>query len=286
MDGNMKKVLNGLSAVIQDRQFFAGLIGVALLLLLVIFAPLITKYPGDFYGPDSLVPPGSPGHWLGTNHMGQDIWSMIVYGTRTSLWVAVVAALISGGIGLLVGGVAGFFGGKVDMIISEVINIFMMIPDLFLVMLVVALFGNNLTNVMVIIGLTNWPRNAKLMRAQTLSLKERVFIAGARAMGENQSQILFKYIIPNGMYPVISNTTMSMAYAVLTEAALSFMGLGDPNVISWGQMINDGRNYITYAPWVSILAGLAVVFTVLVFNLMGDGLNHILNPQKLQRGER
>jgi peptide/nickel transport system permease protein len=286
MDENMKKVLNGFSAVIQDRQFFAGLIGVALLLLLVIFAPLITKYPGDFYGPDSLVPPGSPGHWLGTNHMGQDIWSMIVYGTRTSLWVAVVAALISGGIGLLVGGVAGYFGGKVDMIISEVINIFMMIPDLFLVMLVVALFGNSLTNVMVIIGLTNWPRNAKLMRAQTLSLKERVFVAGARAMGENQSQILFKYIIPNGMYPVISNTTMSMAYAVLTEAALSFMGLGDPNVISWGQMINDGRNYITYAPWVSILAGLAVVFTVLVFNLMGDGLNHILNPQKLQRGER
>lgn len=282
----MKKLLNGLSTIIQDRQFFAGLIGVALLLLLVIFAPLITKYPADFFGPDSLVPPGSPGHVLGTNHMGQDIWSMLVYGTRTSLWVAVVAALISGGIGLLVGSIAGFFGGKVDMIISEIINIFMMIPDLFLVMLVVALFGNSLTNVMVIIGLTNWPRNAKLMRAQTLSLKERVFVSGARAMGENQNQILFKYIIPNGMYPVISNTTMSMAYAVLTEAALSFMGLGDPTVISWGQMINDGRNYITYAPWVSILAGIAVVITVLVFNLMGDGLNHILNPQKLQRGER
>ena len=282
----MKKLLNGLSTIMQDRQFFAGLIGVVLLLLLVIFAPLITKYPADFFGPDSLVPPGSPGHVLGTNHMGQDIWSMLVYGTRTSLWVAVVAALISGGIGLLVGSIAGFFGGKVDMIISEIINIFMMIPDLFLVMLVVALFGNSLTNVMVIIGLTNWPRNAKLMRAQTLSLKERVFVSGARAMGENQNQILFKYIIPNGMYPVISNTTMSMAYAVLTEAALSFMGLGDPNVISWGQMINDGRNYITYAPWVSILAGIAVVITVLVFNLMGDGLNHILNPQKLQRGER
>lgn len=282
----MKRFLKGLSAVTQDRQFFVGLIGVFILVLLVILAPFITKYAGDFYGPDSLVPPGSPGHVFGTNHMGQDIWSMLVYGTRTSLWVAVVAALISGGIGLLVGGIAGFFGGKIDMIISEIINIFMMIPDLFLVMLVVALFGNSLTNVMVIIGLTNWPRNAKLMRAQTLSLKERVFVAGARAMGENQNQILFKYIIPNGMYPVISNTTMSMAYAVLTEAALSFMGLGDPNVISWGQMINDGRNYITYAPWVSVLAGLAVVFTVLVFNLLGDGLNHILNPQKLQRGER
>lgn len=283
---SMKKLIKGFLAMARDRQFFAGLIGVAILVLIVVLAPLITKYPGDYYGPDSLVPPGSPGHWLGTNHMGQDVWSMLVYGTRTSLWVAVVAALIAGGIGLLLGGVAGFFGGKVDTIISEIINIFMMIPDLFLIMLVVALFGNNLTNVMVIIGLTTWPRNAKLMRAQTLSLKERTFVAGARAMGESKRQILFKYIIPNGMYPVISNTTMSMAYAVLTEAALSFIGLGDPNVISWGQMINDGRNYITYAPWVSVLAGLAVVFTVLVFNLLGDGLNHILNPQKIQRGER
>lgn len=282
----MKKVWEKIQSVMQDRQFLAGFIGVVILVLIVVFAPLITKYPADFYGPDSLVPPGAPGHMLGTNHMGQDVWSMLVYGTRTSLWVAVVAAFISGGIGLFVGGIAGFFGGKVDTIISEIINIFMMIPDLFLIMLVVALFGNSLTNVMVIIGLTTWPRNAKLMRAQTLSLKERTFVMGARAMGESKSQILFKYIIPNGMYPVISNTTMSMAYAVLTEAALSFIGLGDPNVISWGQMINDGRNYITYAPWVSVLAGLAVVFTVLVFNLLGDGLNHILNPQKIQRGER
>lgn len=282
----MKKVWEKIQSVMQDRQFLAGFIGVVILVLIVVFAPLITKYPADFYGPDSLVPPGAPGHMLGTNHMGQDVWSMLVYGTRTSLWVAVVAAFISGGIGLFVGGIAGFFGGKVDTIISEIINIFMMIPDLFLIMLVVALFGNSLTNVMVIIGLTTWPRNAKLMRAQTLSLKERTFVMGARAMGESKSQILFKYIIPNGMYPVISNTTMSMAYAVLTEAALSFIGLGDPNVISWGQMINDGRNYITYAPWVSVLAGLAVVFTVLVFNLLGDGLNHILNPQKIQRGAR
>ncbi|HWQ59295.1 MAG TPA: ABC transporter permease [Clostridia bacterium] len=282
----MKKFREVLSAVTHDRQFLTGLIGVGILLIIVIFAPLITKYPADFYGPDSVVPPGSPGHFLGTNHMGQDIWSMLVYGTRTSLWVAVIAALISGGIGLMVGGIAGFFGGKIDVVISEIINIFMMIPDLFLIMLVVALFGNSLTNVMVIIGLTTWPRNAKLMRAQTLSLKERVFVAGARAMGENERQILFKYIIPNGMYPVISNTTMSMAYAVLTEASLSFLGLGDPNVTSWGQMIEVGRNYITTAPWVSVYAGFAVVFTVLVFNLLGDGLNHILNPQKIQRGER
>ncbi|MDR0356771.1 MAG: ABC transporter permease, partial [Clostridiales Family XIII bacterium] len=171
-------------------------------------------------------------------------------------------------------------------IISEIINVFMMIPDLFLIMLVVALFGNSLTNIMIIIGITTWPRNAKLMRAQALSLKERTFIAGARVMGESKRQILFKYIIPNGMYPVISNTTMGMAYAVLTEAALSFIGLGDPNVVSWGKMINDGRGYIINAPWVAVFAGIAVVITVLIFNLTGDGLNHVLNPQKLQRKTR
>lgn len=280
------KLRRGFMAVIHDRQLTVGLAGISILLVIIILAPIITKYPGDFYGPDSLASPGSPGHPLGTNHMGQDVWSMLVYGTRTSLWVAVVAAFIAGFIGLILGGIAGFFGGKTDAVISEVINVFMMVPDLFLIMLVVALFGNSLTHVMVVIGLTTWPRNAKLMRAQALSLKERTFIASARAMGENKRQILVKYIIPNGMYPVISNTTMGMAYAVLTEAALSFIGLGDPNAVSWGQMINDGRNYMFNAPWVSVLAGIAVVITVLIFNLTGDGLNHVLNPQKLQRAER
>jgi peptide/nickel transport system permease protein len=281
-----EKLRRGVSAVIHDRQLFAGALGILLLVLIIILAPAITKYPGEFMGPDNLAPPGSPGHPLGTNHMGQDVWSMLVYGTKTSLWVAIVAAFIAGFIGLFLGGIAGYFGNKTDAIISEVINVFMMIPDLFLIMLVVALFGNSLTNVMIVIGITTWPRNAKLMRAQTLSLKERTYIASARAMGENSRQILFKYIIPNGMYPVVSNTTMGMAYAVLIEAALSFIGLGDPNVVSWGQMINDGKDYIFTAPWVSVFAGVAVVITVLIFNLTGDGLNHVLNPQKLQRAGR
>jgi peptide/nickel transport system permease protein len=281
-----QKVKNFFAAVVNDRQLMVGLVMVLVLVLLAAFAPLITRYPASQYNEASLAAPGHPMHVLGTNHMGQDVWSMLIYGTRTSLRVAVVAALLSGSIGLLVGGVAGFVGGKVDVVVSEIINIFMMIPDLFLIMLVVSLFGNSLTNIMLVIGLTTWPRNAKLMRAQALSLRERTFVTSARAMGESKRQILFKYIIPNGIYPIISSTTMSMAGAVLSEASLSFLGLGDPMAISWGQMINAGRDYITYAPWVSLFAGLAIVYTVLTFNLVGDGLNHVLDPKHIKRGDR
>ena len=155
----------------------------------------------------------------------------------------------------------------------------MMLPSFFLILLIISLFGNSITNVMIVIGITTWPSNAKLMRAQALSLRERTFVKSAVAMGETKSQILFKYIIPNGIFPVISNTTMGMSNAILTEAGLSFLGLGDPGIISWGQMIYTGKQYITSAWWISAFAGLAIVLTVLVFYLLGDGLNHILDPK-------
>ncbi len=205
-----------------------------MLLLIVLFSPLIaTENPYEF-GPDILNRIGENGHILGTNKMGQDVFSMIVYGTKTSLRVAIISALISGILGILIGGAAGFFGGKVDQIISEIINIFMMLPTFFLILLIIAFFGNSLTNVMIVIGITTWPSNAKLMRAQALSLRERTFVKAATAMGETKGQILFKYIIPNGIFPVIANTTVGMSNAILTEAGLSFLGLGDPNTISWG----------------------------------------------------
>ena len=211
--------------------------------------------------------------------MGQDIYSMIIYGVRTSLRVAVISALISGVLGVLIGGVAGFFGGKVDTFVSE-----LMLPSFFLILLIIALFGNSITNVMVVIGITTWPSNAKLMRAQALSLRQRTFVKSAEAMGETKLQILFKYILPNGIFPVIANTTMGMSNAILTEAGLSFLGLGDPSIISWGQMIYTGKQYITSAWWISAFAGIAIVITVLVFYLLGDGLNHVLNPKHLNRG--
>ena len=209
---------------------------------------------------------------------------MIIFGARTSLMVAIISALIAGILGVILGGISGFFGGVTDNFVSEISNVFLMLPVFFLILLVVALFGNSIINVMIVIGLITWPSNAKLMRAQALTLRERTFVKSAITIGESKRQILFKYIIPTGIFPVIASVTMGMSYAILTEASLSFLGLGDPTVISWGQIIYNGKGYLTSAWWVSTFAGLAIVVTVLIFYLVGDGLNHVLNPKHKQMG--
>ena len=277
----MKKICKTIKG---DRQLLAGMIGIVILLALVILAPVVASENPHHYGKDILNSLGQNGHLLGTNHMGQDIYSMIIYGVRTSLRVAVISALISGVLGVLIGGVAGFFGGKVDTFVSELINVFMMLPSFFLILLIIALFGNSITNVMVVIGITTWPSNAKLMRAQALSLRQRTFVKSAEAMGETKLQILFKYILPNGIFPVIANTTMGMSNAILTEAGAFLPWTWRSKHYQWGQMIYTGKQYITSAWWISAFAGIAIVITVLVFYLLGDGLNHVLNPKHLNRG--
>ena len=267
------------SLVAASGQLRAGLILFALVLLVVLFAPQLAPFDPYDLGDDLLVPPGTDGHLLGTTNMGQDILSMLIYGSRASLAIGIVAAAISGVIGTLVGAVAGFYGGKLDKVINEVINVFLMIPSFFLVLIIVAMFGSSMVNVMFVIGLTSWPSNARMMRVQAMSIKERTFVKSAVAMGESKRQILFKYIIPNGLFPVIANTTMGVAKAILTEASLSFLGLGDPNVISWGQMIFDGKQYLTSGWWMSTFAGLCIMLIVMIFYLIGDGLNYALNPK-------
>ena len=206
-------------------------------LLVAILAGVLSPYDPYYLSDDLLMPPGSENHPLGTDHMGHDVLSMILHGSRTSLTIGIVSALISGLIGTMLGAFAGYFGGALDKITSEVINIFLMIPTFFLVLIIVSIFGSNMFNVMLVIGLTSWPSNARMMRVQAMSLKERTYIKGAVVMGESRLRILFKYIIPNGLFPVIANTTMGVAKAILTEASLSFLGLGDPNIVSWGQMV-------------------------------------------------
>ena len=271
------KRIRGLVAA--SGQLRAGLILFVLVLLVVLFAPQIAPFDPYDLGDDLLVPPGTDGHLLGTTNMGQDILSMLIYGSRASLAIGIVAAAISGVIGTLVGAVAGFYGGKLDKVINEVINVFLMIPGFFLVLIIVAMFGSSMVNVMFVIGLTSWPSNARMMRVQAMSIKERTFVKSAVAMGESKRQILFKYIIPNGLFPVIANTTMGVAKAILTEASLSFLGLGDPNVISWGQMIFDGKQYLTSGWWMSTFAGLCIMLIVMIFYLIGDGLYFALNPK-------
>ena len=266
----------------QSAHLRIGVIMFSLVLLVALFAPLLENHdPYRLSGPSRQAPDGE---WLlGTDALGGDVYSMIVEGSRTSLKVGFIAALISGVIGVLVGGISGFLGGKTDRIISEVVNIFLMLPTFFLVLLTVALFGSSMTNVMIIIGLTSWPGNARLMRVQALSLKERVFVKSAEALGESKLSILFRYIIPNGIFPVVANTAMGIAGAILMEASLSFIGLGDPNIVSWGQMVYAGKSYMTTAWWVSLFPGLAIVFTVMSIYLICDGLNNILNPKHARR---
>ena len=271
------KRIRGLVAA--SGQLRVGLVLFALVLLVVLFAPQLAPFDPYDLGDDLLVSPGTAGHLLGTTNMGQDILSMLIYGSRASLAIGIVAAAISGVIGTLVGAVAGFYGGKLDKVISEVINVFLMIPSFFLVLIIVAMFGSSMVNVMFVIGLTSWPSNARMMRVQAMSIKERTFVKSAVAMGESKRQILFKYIIPNGLFPVIANTTMGVAKAILTEASLSFLGLGDPNVVSWGQMIFDGKQYLTSGWWMSTFAGLCIMLIVMIFYLIGDGLNYALNPK-------
>ena len=276
----VKKVWRRIRGLVAaSGQLRVGLVLFALVLLVVLFAPQLAPFDPYDLGDDLLVPPGTAGHLLGTTNMGQDILSMLIYGSRASLAIGIVAAAISGVIGTLVGAVAGFYGGKLDKVISEVINVFLMIPSFFLVLIIVAMFGSSMVNVMFVIGLTSWPSNARMMRVQAMSIKERTFVKSAVAMGESKRQILFKYIIPNGLFPVIANTTLGVAKAILTEASLSFLGLGDPNVVSWGQMIFDGKQYLTSGWWMSTFAGLCIMLIVMIFYLIGDGLNYALNPK-------
>ena len=166
-----------------------------------------------------------------------------------------------------------------DKVIVEFINIFVMTPSFFLILIIVAIFGSDIRYVMIVLGLTSWPGNARLMRAQAISLRERTFVKAAQAMGESKSKILFRHIIPNGIFPIIANTTMQISGAILTEAGLSFLGLGDPNIISWGQMISAGKQYLTKSPWISAIPGVFVVLTVLTFFMIGEGLNKFISPK-------
>ena len=272
------------TVTLGNPQLKIGLVLLCILLLVALFAPVIAPYDPYFMS-DDLVEAPSALHPLGTDGLGRDILSMLIFGTRTSLVVGVTAAFIAGIIGTLIGGVAGYFGGKVDAVLGELINVFMMMPTFFLVLIVVALFGSGLFNVMVVMGLTSWVSNAKLMRAQAMSLRQRTFVRSAEAIGEGRLLILFRHVVPNGIFPIIANTTMGIASAILTESSLAFLGLGDPNVISWGQVIQSGKSYLTNGWWICLFGGLAIIYTVVTFYLIGDGLNRVLSPKLRNLGK-
>lgn len=280
----MNRLKKTMKTVGENPQLKVGICMLLLLVFIAVFAGVLAPYD-PYKLSDELVEAPGKMHILGTDHLGRDVFSMLLHGAKVSLMVGIISACIAAVIGTLLGGVAGFCGGKVDMVIGEFINIFMMMPTFFLILIVVALFGSGMVKVMVVIGLTSWVGNAKLMRAQAMSLRERTFIKSAEAIGENKLTVLFKHIIPNGIFPIIANTTMGVASAILTESSLAFLGLGDPNVISWGQIIQNGKSYLLNGWWICLFAGLAIIYTVITFYLLGDGLNRVLSPKLRNLGK-
>lgn len=259
-----------------------GLIFFAVILLTAIFAPILAPYdPMELTG-DVLVGPSAK-HPLGTDPYGRDLLSRVIHGARTSLVIGFLAAGISGVVGIVIGAISGYFGGKVDQVLTFLISIFDMTPVFFLILIVVALFGGSITNVVIVIGLTTWTANARLMRAETVSLRDRMFVRAAETIGEGKWRILLRHVIPNGIYPLIVNTTANISAAILMEASLSFIGLGDATVISWGQIVLEGRSILGSGWWVSTFGGLAIVLTAWTFFLIGDGLNRFLTPKLQQK---
>lgn len=262
---------------LSNKYGLVGLLIFVTMVFLAVFAAQISHYRAGEMTKDVLVQP-SFAHPFGTDHLGRDIFSRVIYGARTSLLVGFVAAGLSALIGIFIGTISGYYGGIVDEIVSKIIDSFLMIPVFFLILIIVAIFGRNLFYIMLVIGLTTWPSNARIMRAQTLSIKERAFIKIARSNGERTPRIIFTHIIPNGMYPVVANSALQIGGAILTEAALSFLGLGDPNVVSWGKMISEGKSYMTFAWWIIVFPGIFTILTVIGFSFIGDGLQQALYP--------
>lgn len=273
-----KRLKDFVKAYRRNKQAMVGFYMLLFILFVAIFADFLAPYSPTALEGEPLQAPCAQ-FKLGTDSLGRDVLSRMIHGTRVSLAIGIIAAAISGVLGTVVGATAGFFGGKTDAVLSEIIDIVLMIPTFFLILIVVSILGSGIFNIMLVIGFTSWPGNARVMRSQALSLKNRTFVQAARAIGEPDKNIMFRYIIPNGIFPVISNTTMQIAMAILTEASLSFLGLGDPSSVSWGQMIFAGRTYITSAWWVALTPGVAIVVTVATFYMLGDGLNKVLNPK-------
>lgn len=268
-----------LTVFLRNKQTIIGLIILSILLLVALFAPIISS--GDpLFSKGSPIQKPSRAHIFGTDNMGRDVFSMIIWGSRVSMLFAFGAAGLSLIIGVILGALSGYIGGVFDDILSRFFEIFYIIPRTFLIILMVAIFGSSVSLMVIIVGATIWPSNAKIMRAQVLTLKNRTYVHAAEVAGGKKLSILFKHIVPNGIGPVLSNSTLQMAQAVLTEASLSFLGLGDPSIASWGKILQAGQSHISSAPWLVIIPGIVIALMLLAFNLLGTALQTTLNVKQ------
>ena len=268
----------------RHGMFLAGLAIVLTMSVLALLAPWIAPFDPAALNLDQILMPPSAEHLLGTDELGRDVFSRLLYGARVSLWVGFVAVGISTAIGIMLGLASGYFGGWTDELIMRGVDVMLCFPSFFLILAVIAFLEPSLTNIMVVIGLTSWMGVARLVRAETLSLRERDFIAASKLAGASTSRLLFVHILPNALAPVLVSATLGVAGAILVESSLSFLGLGvQPPDASWGNMLMDGKNTLEIAPWLSLYPGLAILITVLGYNLLGESLRDMLDPRLKER---
>ena len=257
-----------------------GLFLVGIMALAALFAPLLATHDYLLRDNNAILLPPSLEHFFGTDSLGRDVFSRMLYGARVSLWVGFVAVGIALCIGVTLGLIAGYFRGIIDECIMRFVDVMLCFPSFFLILAVIAFLGQGLFNIMVIIGLTSWMGVARLVRAETLSLRERDFIHAARLSGAGTLRILFRHILPNAAAPVLVSATLGIAGAILLESSLSFLGIGvEYPMPSWGNILIEGKQTLGVAWWLSLFPGLAILLTVLGYNLLGEGLRDLLDPR-------
>ena len=266
----------------RNRPAVVGLGIVICFVALGLIAPWLAPFKPLDTGPHSFRPPDAT-YRMGTDDLGRDILSGVLAGTRVSIAVGLLAALTSTLIGVVIGAAAGYYGRTLDDLLMRVTEFFLVIPRFFLVLVMVALFGNSLWYVILVIGILSWPVTARLVRVECLALREKEFVESTRAVGASDLRIILRHILPNAVPPIVVSGSLQIARAILMEAGLSFLGLGDPNQTSWGVMLYNAQRFLRQAWWTAAFPGLAIFFIVMGFNLVGDGLNDALNPRQKGR---
>ncbi len=264
----------------RNQLAIAGGTVVLILFIVSLCAPLLSPYSPSEINAYSVLSPPTWHHWFGTDELGRDVLTRLLYGSRVSLKVGFVAVGIAVSIGTVVGLVSGYYGGVVDSILMRLVDIMLCFPAFFLILAIITFLEPSIWYIMMVIGLTGWMGVARLVRAETLSIREMDYVLAARCIGCSNHRIIFRHIFPNAVSPVLVSATLGVAGAILTESALSFLGIGvQPPTPSWGNILASGKDYIEFAWWLSLFPGLAILVTVLSYNLLGEGIRDALDPR-------
>ena len=265
----------------QFRKNRAAELSLYLIIGFVLVASLaasLSPYDPFVLGDETLIAPRGD-HWMGTDDLGRDTLSRVIHGSRVPLLVGFLATAASMALGILIGSLSGYFGGRTDIVLMRVTEYVLVVPRFFLALLVIAMLGTGIEKIILVIGIFGWPEVARVVRAQFLTFREREFVIAARAIGASHAKVIFREILPNAIPPAVVVASILVARAILLEAGLSFLGLGDPNLISWGSLLSEAQERISASVWLALFPGLAISLLVLCINLFGDGINDVLNPK-------